>query len=118
MLKVIIAGGRDFYNSQRVMNVMTLLLKNHDYSQVEVVCGGARGADSLGEKWALAEGVGLSYFYPDWDNNGKAAGHIRNRQMGDYADCLVAFWDGTSKGTKSMIDYMNKLKKPTRVIRY
>ena len=56
------------------------------------------------------------YIYLDWNKHGKAAGPIRNRQMAEYADCLIAVWDGKSRGTKNMIDEMNKLMKPVFLI--
>lgn len=63
-------------------------------------------------------GYSLKYFYPNWEKYGKSAGIIRNHEMGDYADYLLAFWDGTSKGTKDMIDYMKKIGKHGKVIIY
>ena len=48
----------------------------------------------------------------------KAAGPIRNRQMAEYADYLIAFWDGESRGTRNMIETMKKLGKHGVVIRY
>ena len=106
-MKVIIAGGRDFDNYEYLSEVMNSL----DFIVTEVVCGGARGADSLGEQWAKTNRVQLKYFYPDWDGLGKAAGHIRNREMAEYGDYLVAFWDGKSKGTQNMIMTMQQLGK-------
>ncbi|MOA29428.1 hypothetical protein D3C78_1504400 [compost metagenome] len=52
--------------------------------------------------------MGVKRFIPDWDGLGKKAGHVRNREMGDYADALVALWDGTSKGTAGMVEYAKK----------
>jgi len=77
----------------------------------EIVSGCANGPDSAGERYAAERGLKLSRFPADWDAHGKAAGIIRNRQMGDYADALLAFWDGKSRGTKHMIDYMKRLGK-------
>lgn len=118
MFKLIVAGGREFNDSVLLAETLSKALINISYSNVELVCGGARGADSLGEQWAKANGVAIKYFIPDWDGLGKSAGHVRNRQMGDYANAAVIYWDGASKGSKGMLDYMNKLGKPVRVIRY
>ena len=106
-VKVIIAGGRDFDNYEYLSETMNKL----DFIVTEVVCGGARGADSLGEQWAKTNGVQIKYFYPNWDLLGKAAGHIRNREMAEYGDYLVAFWDGKSVGTQNMIMTMQQLGK-------
>lgn len=101
-MKVIIAGGRDFDNYQYLSNT----INNLNITISEIVCGGARGADSLGEIWAKRNGIPVKYFYPDWNRYGKAAGPIRNQEMAEYADFLIAFWDKKSQGTKNMIDTM------------
>lgn len=113
-MKVIIAGGRDFDNYDYLSETM----KNLNIIVSEVVCGGARGADSLGEKWAQINGIPVKYFPADWDGLGNYAGHARNRQMAEYADFLVAFWDGKSKGTQNMISTMQQLGKHGKVMRY
>ena len=113
-MKVIIAGGRDFDDYQRLCSVMNKC----PYTVSEVVCGGARGADYLGGKWGIDQGIPVKYFPADWGKHGKKAGHLRNTEMGDYADALVAFWDKKSKGTKHMIDYATKLGLKVNVFYY
>lgn len=68
-----------------------------------MVSGGANGVDLLGEQWACSWGIPVKQFMADWSKHGRAAGPIRNRQMAEYADALIAIWDGQSRGTKSMI---------------
>jgi len=105
-MKVIIAGSRDFDNYVLLSHICdTVLPKGIDY---EIVSGGARGADHLGEVYAWECDYKKTVFPADWDKNGKAAGYIRNEEMAKYADALIAFWDGKSKGTKHMIDLANK----------
>ncbi len=106
-MKVIIAGGRNFDNYKYLSDTMD----NLNIIISEIICGGARGADTLGETWAKNNGIPIKYFYPDWDGLGKAAGHIRNTKMAEYGDYLVAFWDGKSSGTKDMITVMKQLGK-------
>lgn len=110
--KVIIAGGRDFDDYARIDTVMSYLCGTYNDDlghmtckglDLEVVCGLAVGADTLGKDWAKANDIHLVTFPAEWDKYGKAAGAIRNVEMADYADALVAFWDGKSKGTKHMI---------------
>ena len=115
--KVIIAGGRDFEDYELLVSKMNHLLRNRGVN-VEIVSGGARGDDRLGERYARDRGLKLKKFPADWETHGKSAGMIRNKEMAEYADVLVAFWDGQSKGTKNMIDSMDKLGKPYRVISY
>lgn len=114
-MKVIIAGSREGF-SQRLLDEA---MENCGFVVTEVVSGGARGVDRLGEAWAGERGIDVTQFIPDWNGpTGKAAGHVRNRQMGDYADAAVVLWDGQSKGSKGMIDYMKKLGKPCHVYGY
>ena len=105
-MKTIIAGMRDFYDYAFVEPYLDML--RHEIT--EVVSGCATGIDSLGERWAKANGIPIRRFPADWSKHGKAAGPIRNRQMADYADALIAFWDRKSKGTKNMIETAKKSK--------
>jgi hypothetical protein len=105
LYKVIIAGGRDFSDYDTLKDFCDKTLS--EYKNIEIVSGTARGADSLGEKYAQEKGYFLKQFKPDW-NIGKMAGILRNEQMGNYSNALIAFWDGNSKGTKHMIDYAKK----------
>jgi len=69
----------------------------------DVVSVGAAGVDSLGERWARENGIPVKRSPADWKAHGRAAGPIRNRQMVEYADALIALWDGTSRGAANMI---------------
>lgn len=101
-MRVIIAGGRDFTDYTLLKYTCQKLLPNKEV--VEIVCGKARGADALGEKFAKEKDYHVKPFPANWDLYGKSAGYKRNEQMAQYADWLIAFWDGKSKGTKHMID--------------
>lgn len=113
-MKVIIAGGRDFNNYEMVKETM----KELNIIVTEIVCGGARGADTLGYGWAKENNIPVKMFPAEWDIYGNSAGMIRNHEMGDYADYLVAFWDGKSRGTADMINYMQQLGKHGKVVMY
>ena len=66
------------------------------------------GVDYLAVKWAEFNWWPRNIFWPDWDRHGKAAGPIRNKEMAEFAapdGYCIAFWDGESKGTQSMIEY-------------
>lgn len=69
----------------------------------EVVSGCAPGVDRLGELWAKRRSIPMRYFPAQWGMYGKSAGPRRNSMMAEYADALVAVWDGESKGTQNMI---------------
>ena len=116
MFKVIVAGSRGFTDYDLLVSKLDKILQ--DKTDVEIVSGGAKGADSMGEAYAESKGYKLTVFPADWNKYGKSAGYKRNVQMADYADVLVAFWDGQSKGTSHMIDIMREKDKPVRVIRF
>ncbi len=101
MYKVIIAGSRDFTDYPLLCSVADQTLAGME--DIEIVSGGARGADALGEQYARERGYALKVFPAEWKKWGAAAGPIRNGQMAGYADALIAFWDGSSSGTRDMI---------------
>jgi len=118
MFKVIIAGGRDFNDYELLKEKCITILSNHAYSQIEIVSGKARGADTLGERFAEERGMRIKEFPANWSRDGSAAGPIRNRQMANYADALIAFHDGRSRGTAHMIQVARDLGLKVRVIKY
>lgn len=119
IFRIIIAGGRDFndYNllKEKVDNIISDKRKTH---QIYIVSGKARGADSLGEKYANENGLNIMEFPADWDKHGKSAGYKRNLEMAENADALIAFWDGDSRGTKHMINIAKEKNLLIRIIRY
>ena len=82
----------------------------------EIVSGGAVGVDSCAAEYAKANGLRLTVFLPQYRLYGRAAPIVRNKQIVDYADRIVAFWDGKSKGTLSVIKYAEKIGKPCAII--
>lgn len=118
MFRVIIAGGRDFDDYESLEKTMDNLLVNKTNYDIIVVCGKARGADTLGEQYAQNRGYKIDYYPADWNKYGRSAGFILNEQMAQNADALVAFWDGESRGTKSMIELANMYGLQVRIKRY
>ena len=113
--KVIIAGSRDFYDYDLLEEECNEILKGKD--DVEVVSGRAIGADMLGELYAKENNHTVKHFPADWNKHGKGAGFIRNGEMANYANKLIAFWDGESNGTKHMIETAQKKGIKTHIIR-
>ena len=99
--KVIVAGSRDFDDYNLLRNTLDELFPKRD---IEIVSGNARGADRLGERYADERWLNCMKFPAEWNKYGKGAGPIRNQEMADYADILVAFWDYHSSGTRDMIN--------------
>ena len=108
-MKLIIAGSREFNDYQLMLDTMREngLTSN---TVTEVVSGCAHGADKLGERWAVSQCLPIARFPADWDSYGKRAGYVRNSEMAEYADACIVFWNGTSKGTKHMIDVAKRIK--------
>lgn len=115
-MRVIIAGGRNYTDYKRLCKVCDRMLRNQ--TEVEIVSGKAKGADKLGELYAEERGYPLEEFPTNWDEFGKRAGYIRNKQMAEYADALIAFWDGESKGTKHMIDLAEENNLKIKVVKF
>lgn len=112
-MKIIVAGGRDFNNGVIAKQVLDT------YSDIDIIISGdARGADFLGIMYATEKNIPIKHFPAKWDEYGKAAGYIRNAEMAEYGDMLIAFWDGKSKGTMNMIKAMKLHKKPYYVYNY
>lgn len=77
-----------------------------------IVSGGAKGADFLGKKFAKERNLPYIEFPADWDKYGRSAGYKRNLKIVDNSDLVIAFWNGTSKGTKHSIDLAIKTQTP------
>lgn len=107
-----IIGGRDFSNYDAVRHQLNLIRSR--YSVSCIVSGGAKGADSLAERYANEYNIKTLIFKADWDKYGKTAGFIRNSDIVNNSDLIIAFWDGNSKGT---LDSINKaLKTKTNIV--
>lgn len=118
-VKIIIAGPRDFNNQSFVFSALDMvfskLTKNQregnnpleikNLENIEIVEGGATGVDSLAKSYAINKNIKYKEFPADWNKHGRAAGPIRNKQMAEYSDALIAFRyvDNPSRGTKNMI---------------
>ena len=119
-MKVIIAGSREINE----YSIIVSAIQESNFDITEVVSGGARGVDSLAERYANENKITFKKFVAYWNdldlpgvrvktnNQGKKynvlAGIWRNREMALYGDALIAIWDGKSRGTKNMIDEAKK----------
>jgi hypothetical protein len=103
-MKLVIFGSRwieDMLELENAMEVCGVASK-----VTEIVSGGARGVDRLGERYARQRGIPCKIFPAQWKKHGKSAGPLRNIEMADYADYGVSVWDGVSRGTAHMIKLM------------
>ena len=111
-MKIAIIGSRNFTNYKLLQEI----LEQYQPKITLVVSGAAKGADSLGEKWALENNIQTLIFPADWNQYGKIAGFIRNEDIIKNCDCCVAFWDGESKGTKHSLSLCKKYNKPVKIV--
>lgn len=112
-MKLAIIGSRTFNDYELLCDH----LEEHLNTTTMVVSGAARGADSLGEKWAINNDIETLIFPADWDKYGKRAGYIRNEDIIKNCDFCIAFWDGVSKGTMHSVSLCKKYNKPVTLIR-
>ena len=98
--RVIIAGSRDIHNYALVEQA----IKDSGFCIGTVISGGTKGVDRLGERYARTHGLPLEVYLADWNRYGISAGYRRNQQMAEVADCLIAIWNGVSRGTGHMIN--------------
>lgn len=103
-MRIIIAGGRDFTNTEVGFACLDSLVMTNDV----IISGHASGADHIGELYAQKNNLQCVQYPANWNKYGRAAGPIRNEEMARVADALIAFWDGQSRGTRSMIRLAKK----------
>ena len=103
-MRTIIAGSRDIDDKK----LLESAIAESKFNITIVVCGEARGIDWLGKEWAINHDIPVHSFPANWSLHGKSAGFIRNTEMAENADALIAVWDGESRGTKMMIDLAKK----------
>lgn len=116
IVKVIIAGGRGFHDYDLLCRKADVFLSRQD--EIEIVSGAAKGADKLGEQYGLERNYKITRFPADWGTFGTSAGYRRNVEMAVYGDALIAFWDGSSKGTGHMIDIARQHNLLIRIVTY
>lgn len=115
-MRLAVVGSRGYndYNSFKI--ILDIIIPRDGITCL--VSGGAKGVDKLAERYAEEHNFPIDIYYADWENNGKAAGFIRNKVIWDNADCGLAIWDGQSKGTAHSFDLSKKLNKPLLIFNY
>ena len=107
-MKIAVVGSRDLTN--------IIIEKYIPKEATEIVSGGAIGIDSIAAEYAKNNNLLLTEFLPEYKRFGRAAPIIRNKKIVDYSDEIIIFWNGASKGTLSVIEYVKKTGKPFEVI--
>lgn len=107
-MKVAIVGSRTLTN---------IVIAQYISEEVEeIVSGGAAGVDFCAAEYAKRKGLKITEFLPEYERYGRAAPIVRNKMIVEYADKIMVFWDGSSKGALSVIKYAEKIGKPLEVI--
>lgn len=120
---LLIAGSRSFNNYELLKERCDFFLQNQK-GTIHIVSGGAKGADTLAERYAKERGYELHVFPADWNKYGNRAGYIRNEEMhkfiakASYKRGVVCFWDGQSKGTAHNFELSKKYNNPLRVVKF
>lgn len=108
MKRIVISGSRQFNDYEYLLKKFNFITSEIPFDTIEIITGGARGTDKLGERFAREHDIKLTLFPAEWSKYGFAAGPVRNKQMAVYAKeeyaILCAFWNGKSKGTLNMIE--------------
>ena len=108
-IKYGVVGSRNFDDYEYMKSIL------HWFEASCIISGGAKGADTLAKRYADENDIKCIEFKPNWDKYGKKAGFLRNRQIVDMSDAVVAFWNGTSPGTKHTIRLAEEVGKETFV---
>jgi len=113
-MKLAVVGSRDFNDYDLMKRYLDRI---HSVEPITcIVSGGAKGADSLSERWAKENNIETKVYIPDWNKHGKSAGYKRNVDIITNSDKVIAFWDNVSKGTKHSIDLANKQGKKLKIV--
>ena len=112
--KVIVAGSRTYNNKNFIYNKLDMLRSKID-KPIQIVSGLAKGVDSIAVDYAKDKNLSIKTFEALWNEHGKKAGILRNIEMGNYADALVAFRLDNSVGTSHMIDYAKSKNLKVRI---
>lgn len=118
---LLVAGSRGFDNYSLLKERLDYFLKNQVGKDIHIVSGGARGADTLAERYAKECGYKMHVFPADWNRFGKSAGYHRNKQMHKFISQFpkrgcVCFWDGKSKGTQHNFELSKTYDTPLRKV--
>ena len=111
-MKIAIVGSREYPNMQKVVDYI-----NNLPLDTVIVSGGARGVDRTAETTAKGRGMKTQIFTPNWEKHGRKAGIMRNTDIVEAADKVVAFWDGVSNGTRDSIRKAQQMGKELEIIK-
>lgn len=116
-MRVAIVGSRTIEYSKRKEEAYALLDRYVPANTTEIVSGGAVGIDTLAELYAANKHLPIKIFKPDYDTYGKKAPILRNDEIVAYAQYVLAFWDGKSRGTAYTVATCVREGVPVKIIK-
>lgn len=117
-MKLAIIGSRGFHDYEFLKSEVNKFLEENNFDVKAIVSGGAKGADRMAEIYAKENKLVATVILPNWDLYGKKAGYLRNVEIIDEADAVIAFWDGKSAGTNHSINLAKEKKKLLKIVFY
>ena len=108
-MKLAIVGSRNYTDYETFKSAVSRVVEKEDITHV--ISGGASGVDKLAEKWAKDNNIQLIVFTANWKKYGKGAGPLRNTQIVEECDYMIAFPSKSGRGTQDSIRKAEKLKR-------
>jgi len=115
-MNIAVVGSRMFNDYTLFKTSLEKILFELSVNKIKFISGGAIGSDNMAEKFAQESNINIKIIEPDWKQYGKGSAIIRNRQIVQLSDVVIAFWNNESKGTLSVINFAKKMKKNLFVI--
>jgi hypothetical protein len=113
-VRLAVVGSRSFADYKLLCDTLDRVKSSIE----EIISGGAAGADALAARYAREHGIPLVEIKAEWAIYGKQAGYMRNYDIIERCDGVVAFWDGASKGTKHDINLAREMRKRCFIVRF
>ena len=116
-MKIVIGGSRTYTDYKAFSEALDGVLTDIPKNEITILSGHCKVVDAMAERYAAEHKINLRVYPAEWSIYGRAAGPVRNRRMVENCDLVIAFWDGSSKGTRSLIDYAIKQGREVIVIK-
>ena len=108
-MRIVIGGSRTYTDYKAFSEALDSVLSSMPQNEITILSGHCKGVDAMAERYAAEHKISIRVYPAEWNIYGRAAGPVRNRRMVEECDLVIAFWDGRSKGTKSLIDCTRNL---------
>lgn len=110
-----VSGSRCWTDYALIKRILDFYREHHEVELV--VHGGAEGADSLCQRYADENGIPCQVVRPDYATHGRRAPLVRNGDIVESGEALIAFWDGESRGTMDAMHKALNLRRTVYLVR-